>query len=797
MSINSKITLKVKTGPGEIAGETELDLNDNSVYFSKIQFTEPGDYVISVIPSNDSELEPTEFSISIEPEEDVIPQENSGDVEEEKPPIDGTRPIIAQISQPSIKLEPMEFDISNNDTDDGNIGSSIGFTPFVWYNGVQIQTKDIKKLFLYYENSIPRCSLTINDTQGLINAPETTPLNDTKFEIFFNSGSEVLKSIHLKFKLEFNQKNKNGTNTLTGMIDINQFYNRIYGSYDDTSFNVLKKIAKELELGYNSNITNTDDKMKWRRRGTNYQDFIKYITQHSYISDDSFLKSYIDFYWCLNYVDIEKEWKRDTSSDVGLNTQGISSIEKEKIVPMILTDDMSENTSAFYFTDYKLTNNSTHQTLNKGIFTAYKAYDRKNKQIMKFNIDSITSEGDDKVILKGNPGDANSINENFTNKYGGKIDTDNVHSNFLYAKELNKRNLDNLVNISIDFKLPQPNFNLYLYQKVKMNFINPKQTVTDQKLVNERLSGEWMIIDISFTWTNGSLSQKLRAVRKELGKTKKEQEEQEVAPKSDVNNSELNENPTNAEILDTTGTQLDGFDFGDEIVEEELITDEFNEVDFDGLTEEEFNAQQEITDYQEDALSTEETPDLGQPVDIQPVTDFNSLLKLAGKLARELGKNGRVKYENLNSGYVKGIHGLCPQGTQAVLAALIGVKELGKIRGNADWFSFKTPGTGGGNSSFSKSGYYKDKVKITQKSGSWKGTYIQDSSQWQIGDIIAMGYLNGKKYGHIQIWTGVKWMSDFKQNRIQQNNVDPNTVALWRLSEKGIEALNKQSGRLA
>jgi hypothetical protein len=544
MSINSKITLKVKTGPGEIAGETELELNDNSVDFGKIQFTEPGDYVISVIPSNDSELEPTEFSISIEPEEDVIPQENSGDVEEEKPPIDGTRPIIAQISQPSIKLEPMEFDISNDDTDDGNIGSSIGFTPFVWYNGVQIQTKDIKKLFLYYENSIPRCSLTITDTQGLINAPETTPLNDTKFEIFFNSGSEVLKSIHLKFKLEFNQKNKNGTNTLTGMIDINQFYNRKYGSYDDTSFNVLKKIAKELELGYNSNITNTDDKMKWRRRGTNYQDFIKYITQHSYISDDSFLKSYIDFYWCLNYVDLEKEWKRDTSSDVGLNTQGISSIEKEEIVPMILTDDMSENTSSFYFTDYKLTNNSTHQTLNKGIFTSYKAYDRKNKQIMKFNIDSITSEGDDKVILKGNPGDANSINENFTNKYGGKIDTDNVHSNFLYAKELNKRNLDNLVNISIDFKLPQPNFNLYLYQKIKMNFINPKQTVTDQKLVNERLSGEWMIIDISFTWTNGSLSQKLRAVRKELGKTKKEQEEQKVAPKSDVNNSELNENPT-------------------------------------------------------------------------------------------------------------------------------------------------------------------------------------------------------------------------------------------------------------
>ena len=81
MSINSKITLKVKSGPGEIAGETELELNNNSVDFNKIQFTEPGDYIISVIPSNNSELEATEFSISIEPEEEVIAQENSGDVE--------------------------------------------------------------------------------------------------------------------------------------------------------------------------------------------------------------------------------------------------------------------------------------------------------------------------------------------------------------------------------------------------------------------------------------------------------------------------------------------------------------------------------------------------------------------------------------------------------------------------------------------------------------------------------------------------------------------------------------------
>lgn len=542
MSINSKITLKVKTGPGEIVGETELNLVDNSVDFNKIQFTEPGEYIISVIPSNTEDIEPSQFSINVEPEEEVIPQEDS-ESDSEREPLDGTRPIIAQILQPSIKLNPIEFEASNDDLDNKEIHSSLGFTPFVWYNGSQIRISDVKKMFLYYDEMIPKCLLTVNDTIGLLNSPETSPLNDTNFEIFLNSGSDILKSIHLKFKIEFNKKNKNGTNTLTGVIDIDNFYNRKYSSYDETSFNVFKKVSKELGIGYNSNIVNTDDKMKWRKRGTNYQTFLKEVLSHSYVSDDSFLMAYIDFYWCLNYVNLEKEWKRDISNDLGLNTQGVSSIGKDEIVNMELTNDLSSNSSSFFFTNYKLSNNSTYQTVNKGIFTSYKSYDRKNKQILKFNIDSLTSESDDVIILKGSTLDSKSLNDNFTNEYGGKIDTDNVHPNFLYAKELNKRNLNNLINISIDFTLPQPNFNLYLYQKIKMIFVNPKQTVTNDKIFDERLTGDWMIVDISFTWSMGSLTQKIKAVRKELGKTKTEKENQQVSPNRSAINSEINENP--------------------------------------------------------------------------------------------------------------------------------------------------------------------------------------------------------------------------------------------------------------
>jgi hypothetical protein len=169
--------------------------------------------------------------------------------------------------------------------------------------------------------------------------------------------------------------------------------------------------------------------------------------------------------------------------------------------------------------------------------------------------------------------------------------------------------------------------------------------------------------------------------------------------------------------------------------------------------------------------------------------NLDDLLKIAGKVAPKLGKSPRVRYENLKSGYIKGVHGLCPQGTQAVIVALTGVDGLGRISGNADWFSFKEPSTGGGRSTFATpikgKVYYNDKIKVGNE-------YLNNPTQWQIGDVLANGYLGSKPYGHIQVWTGFKWVSDFTQNRIQINKVDFTSIALWRLNEDGKVAVQSQ-----
>lgn len=204
---------------------------------------------------------------------------------------------------------------------------------------------------------------------------------------------------------------------------------------------------------------------------------------------------------------------------------------------------------------------------------------------------------------------------------------------------------------------------------------------------------------------------------------------------------------------------------------------QYLESSFEGMSEEEFNIQDDVSNGQIDSDSNLGTP--GDPANIQPVGSFDALLRLAGQCARELGKNPRVNYQNLRSGYIKGIHGLCPQGTFSILYALTGIKSLGQLRGNANTFSMN-------GSKGLPSSYFNSKIRIGKD-------YFNNSNSWQIGDIVAVDY-NGRPYGHIQIWTGVKWVSDFTQNTLQRNHVDWNSVALHRMNNSGITATKNQSG---
>ena len=99
----------------------------------------------------------------------------------------------------------------------------------------------------------------------------------------------------------------------------------------------------------------------------------------------------------------------------------------------------------------------------------------------------------------------------------GKIDTDNVHKNYSYSKIQNEINLKNMEGLSMDIFLPNLNWSIYRFQKVRVNII-PKSPSPTKNEVIWKLSGEWLIAGIDYTWKNNKMSQEVNILRRSLGK---------------------------------------------------------------------------------------------------------------------------------------------------------------------------------------------------------------------------------------------------------------------------------------
>jgi len=238
------------------------------------------------------------------------------------------------------------------------------------------------------------------------------------------------------------------------------------------------------------------------------------------------MAGYIDYYYCFNYVDLEKEMNRDASNDLGINSSAMSeqskSDESERLVSLRLTNEQSQNSSSNFIGSYTTLNESTKKSLQEGYATITKTYDRNTKSFLVFTVDSTTSDGSETYILKGSQYDDKYQKENIKHKFLGKIDTDNVHADYNYAVTQNRINLNNLNKIVLNATLPNANWNLYKFMKIGVDLINPSSTLTNPSIRDHRYSGYYIIADIEYLWNGKSMSQKLRLVKKELGKTPEE-----------------------------------------------------------------------------------------------------------------------------------------------------------------------------------------------------------------------------------------------------------------------------------
>ena len=426
--------------------------------------------------------------------------------------------FIKRIIEPRLKPKDITFELPPDESYQREFIEGLGFLPFVWYNAVQIEYEHIDSLRLYTADNLPTLDISFRDTFGTLKG-NATPLDDSIISIYINPRSENLKPIHMDMKIASFSENQ-GSYRITAVIDVAPLYVKRFASYPKkTSFDLYKEVCENLGLGFNSNLDDTDDEMTWINTGERLITFLNSIIESTYKSDETFLYAYMDFRYAFNFVDIEKELKRDIKKELGISTTGIDEIAKikaeESTVRLMLTNDSNFVNTNIFFEKYEIINKSTSISLRKGYFTKLKYYDELKKNFLVFDVDSLMSDLTTSIPLKGKVKDENFWKENYNLKYEGKFDTDNVHKNYKYAPIQNSVNYAEMDKIKLILTMKTPNFNLYRFQKVFVYLSNQISNFS-KPMVNPRLTGEWIISDISYTFTGGSFRQKIEVTRRDL-----------------------------------------------------------------------------------------------------------------------------------------------------------------------------------------------------------------------------------------------------------------------------------------
>lgn len=393
-----------------------------------------------------------------------------------------------------IKMEALAEDEGGNvDKQTKAIGA---FEPFILCNNVQIKRVHIDSFNIDLSGNVPKCNVSFYD-QGAFKV-DSMPRDGDFFTILLNSKhQETFKSVHMDFDItevetaaDAPDMAGGGLITLNGIAKIPRLFGEDCQVYDsDTSLAHLEKIARDLELGLATNVDETNDKQSRIQAYETFLDFIKSIVEDSYISDDAFARWYIDQYYYLTYVDINKIFnsKNPKLDEVMTVLTSFANSEAQKRtaedttdsdnvqVPLILTNHVEMTGLSCYIRDFEIINNSSKISLKAGNSRNIQIYDNnseKGERFQEFTIEPLTTEELSELDepLKGNRKDER-YKDQVKYKYMGRQNAGddglgNTHANAAFTKLHRKQNEMELEKMKLKCTVEGFNPSIYKFCKV-------------------------------------------------------------------------------------------------------------------------------------------------------------------------------------------------------------------------------------------------------------------------------------------------------------------------------------------
>ncbi len=481
--------------------------------------------------------------------------------------------LIRSILDPTIILD----EISMMDVETGSatqIGSPTspvhyskqlgGIAPLVQINNKVIDVSNITSMEINCSGVRPLASVSfiLRDKSFY---STSYPKDGDVMSIFVRSKDDLFKPIRNDYDITnvYSQPRAGGGEntpddlTITGTLRIPGLDASKCFSKKGTSFKTLLNTSSDLNLGFASNDTDTEDEQVWICPSDTVSDFIYNVSLSSWKNESSFFTYFIDHYYNLNFVNVEPLFSEKSEIEDALSYELLSQdfgkdseLAKFKGKTVLSNwDDMSGTN--FFIQTYSLQNYSASINLSEGYKRYVTYYDAFLKENTSLFVDPNTTEGaeNDKVLMKGRSGE-NFYLDQIQNKWFGAQygkNGENSHSKINYAKINNYQNNVHLDKMQLLITLENVNFNLRRYQPIPVVIVVKKDYVrkrinepvdeTQEKtmpnkneptrtksaldfeetpfVLDQFLTGNYVIKDIIYRYTNGEFKQDCVLIRRE------------------------------------------------------------------------------------------------------------------------------------------------------------------------------------------------------------------------------------------------------------------------------------------
>ncbi len=352
-------------------------------------------------------------------------------------------------------LPSRDIVIRQDDAESTNLEVSVGkMFPLARVRNTVIGYMEIVSFDLIIgESFLPKMTITVDDSNFLLRQQDFSKGIDIITIFVGNAQDTTYRPIKNDYLItDIDSSPGSPLITFDAVLHVPELYNAVNSGFENlSSFDTLKQVAKEIGLGFSSNVSNTNDAMNRIRYGRN-NIFIYNTVSNAFRDNTSGFIVFVDQFANLNFIDVSTSINESPSTYLETN---------------IYTGERLPRPVLLKLTNSKLSIDPT--TVKIDLYTPISNYGAAAIQrVTSLNYFSLNSEYTEVSTDTVDP----TIQQISRVSTYSSVESTNTFPQYLTAEAINKVNLAKLQGMFIDAHLDSMCPALYMYGTFDIELLN-------------------------------------------------------------------------------------------------------------------------------------------------------------------------------------------------------------------------------------------------------------------------------------------------------------------------------------